>query len=167
MSEHNRGAYGSAPAAAVRVNSVPENIDSSGSSGAAPSPSKTLRSSTSAAGVPTQTTPTLTALRPLSQDLSRRSDGASSSRAGSWFPTAVGADRQQPTLQQNNIQHDTTMTDNSTHFDLLQNIQNNIVVAMTSLDPQVVAEAWRVVEAARAEASLTKEAALLAIQQTQ
>ena len=90
--------------------------------------------------------------------------------AGSWFPTSVQtADTrvQQPTFQQNNVQHDIHMTDDSTHIDLLQNIQNNIVVAMTSVDPQVVAEAWRAVEAARVEASLTNEAAMHAIQQTQ
>jgi hypothetical protein len=65
--------------------------------------------------------------------------------------------------KQNDIQHDTAMTDNSTNIDLLQSIQNNVVVAMTSIDPEVVAEAWRSVDAARAEASLTKEAALHAI----
>ena len=50
------------------------------------------------------------------------------------------------------------MADNSTHAESIQNIQNNIVIAMTSSGPTIVAEAWRVVEAARAATAFEAEA---------
>ena len=144
-------------AAAVRVNgTILENVNSSGSSDATPAPAKTLRSSASSVGIPTQTAPITTQLSPLRADLSRRRDGTPTCPARSWFPSVGQQENQQPpNFQQNNVHNDTHMQDTSTNVELMQQIQNNIVVSMTSLDPQVAAEAWQAVEAARAEISAT------------
>ena len=156
-------------AAAVRVDGIiPEAINSSGSSDAAPAPAKTLRGSSSTTGIPTQTAPLSTQLSPLRMDLSGRRNGAPTYPTRSWFPSDGQHGTQQPPhLQQNNIHNDTHMQDTSTNIELMQQIQNNIVVSMTSLDPQIAAEAWQAVEAARAELSATREAAQQMISQTQ
>ena len=167
-------------AAAVRVDnssfqSAITEVSSSGSSDVTPGPAKTQRSSTSSVGVPTQTRPSPaslvalgTSFTPLGSELSRRSNGAPLLPSQSWFPSAVGqTPNAQPQLSQQNNKYDIHMADNSTHAESIQNIQNHIVIAMTSSDPMIVAEAWRVVEAARAEASATREAAQQIVHEVQ
>ena len=155
------------PAAAMRVDgSIPEAINSSGSSDAPQAPAA-KRSSTSTGGVPTQQAPTVTHLSPVRQGLSLRRDGTQLSPQRNWFPSSDTGRTQPQNFQQNNNYSDTHMQDTSTNIELMQQIQNNIVISMTSLDPQVAAEAWQQVEAARAELSATREAAQSAILQTQ
>ena len=59
------------------------------------------------------------------------------------------------------------MTDSSTHDTYTQNIQNNAVISVTTVDPMIATEAMRITEAMSAELSATRLAAHQSVQEAQ
>ena len=161
----------------VNSNSITE-VNSSGSSDVTPAPAKTQRSSSSTVGIPTQTAPSPASMMALGNvpdhqlsipgELSRRSDGAPLLPTQTWFPTAPSQPpHMQPQHFQQNNKNDVHMTDTSTHDTYTQNIQNNAVISVTTLDPTIAAEAMRVTGELSAQLSATQIAAHQSQQQLQ